>query len=59
MIDPQEAPWGMVAVEQKGCCGCCYMDRPRCPKTACIGLERQDNTDVIFVEIKEAENEMP
>jgi len=66
MIDPTEAPEGMIAVESKNICGsgdCHYEGSYVCPYTAdnllqCVSHNRKDRCDVVFIK-KPPETEPP
>ena len=57
MIDPTEAPEGMIAVESKDISGsvdCHYEGSYVCPRTAdnllqCVSHNRKDRCDVVFI----------
>ena len=51
MIDPNEAPEGYLAVEERGCFGCAFNDKPLndCLSVECEASRRKDGHSVIFV----------
>ena len=57
MIDPTEAPEGMIAVESDPsdlCTGCHFKDTDNCPSDArgritCVDTERKDRCTVVFI----------